>query len=364
MALIFFEFDIRRHTVPCEVGVERCPIVRHRFFMGWRMPVNFKFYLSPTLVRLGFAACLLSLYMGVGMGFAGAAPMRVCEFSDALSPAQKNMWAAKIACEEHALWHQPYINGQGHLIHIGSMEAENDPLTDGTAAWRRVERYWWQGAGIEGLYRITDLPDASTVMTDNAIIRSRIVDTPWSGAFMAYIMRQAGMTKTEFAFEDGHIRYIKPAFATLASGYAYHTESPLNTRIELGDVLCYVRDSQRVYGVKGFFTWLSAHAHDAVSLKMHCDVVVGVKGEKAYAIGGNVAQAVTMRQLTLTSRGFLSKQHLLPVSEPMPSPEGRGSMLNPDPEAQCSPSNERGCDMNRKDWVVLLKYKKPEAIQP
>lgn len=332
------------------------------------MPVNLNKRAVRMCVVLGVAACLLGLYVRFGMGSANAAPMNVCEFSDGLSPAQKNTWAAKVACEEHALWHQPYINGEGHLIQTGVMEAENDALADGTMAWRRVERYWRQGAGIEGLYRITDLPDVSSASdsratTVDAIIRSRIVDTPWSGTFMAYVMRQAGMGSSEFAFEDGHIRYIKPAFVSADDGsdYAYRAKDPLNTRIEQGDVLCYVRDSRRVYGVVGFFTWLSEHAHDAASLKMHCDIVVSVNGQKAYAIGGNVIQAVTMRQLTLTPRGFLSKKHLLPVSVPMSPPEGIHSTL--DSEAQCSPLNGKGCDMNRKDWVVVLKYNKPATIR-
>ena len=333
--------------------------------MGRHMHANFKFFLIPAPVKLGFAVCLLGFYGAMGLGSVEAAPMQVCQFPDVLNPAQKNTWAAKVACDEHALWHQPYINGEGHLIQTGVMEAESDALTDGTAAWRRVERYWRQGAGIEGLYRITDLPDASSsdsrATTVEAIIRSRIVDTPWSGTFMAYVMRQAGMKPSEFAFEDGHIRYIKPALTSVDSGYAYRAKDPLNTRIEAGDVLCYVRDSRRVYGVTGFFTWLSEHAHDAASLKMHCDIVVSVNGQKAYAIGGNVVQAVTMRQLTLTSRGFLSNKHLLPVSTPLSPLDGARPML--DLEGQCSPSNEKGCDMNRKDWVVLLKYQTPAAIQ-
>lgn len=330
------------------------------------MPKNLNKSFARVFVVFGFVVCLLGLYGGAGMGSANAAPMAVCEFSESLSPVQKSIWAAKVACEEHVLWHKPYINGEGHLIQMGAMEAENDALTDGSVAWRRVERYWRQGSGIEGLYRITDLPDVSTASdsrgsTVNAIIRSRIVDTPWSGAFMAYLMRQAGMTQAEFAFEDGHIRYIKPALTSVGSDYAYRAKDPLSTRIEQGDVLCYVRDSQRVYGVADFFTWLAEHANDAASLKMHCDIVVSVVGQKAYAIGGNVAQAVTMRQLTLTSRGFLSRKHLLPVSAPMPLLGATRTV--PNPETQCSPVNEKGCDMNRKDWVVVLKYNKPTAIQ-
>lgn len=285
------------------------------------------------------------------------AATKVCSFPNDVDPTQKNTLAAKVACEEHALWQQPYINGMGHLIHLGPMEAERDALTDGTAAWRRVERYWTLGAGIEGLYRITDVPEEATAATIQAIVRSRIVDIPWSGTFMTYVMKQAGMTAEEFAFEDGHIRYIKPAFSSLDSAYAFHAENPLKTKIAQGDLLCYARDSERTFGAAVFFEWLSAHAHDAVSLKMHCDIVVAVQNHKAYAVGGNVAQAVTMRQLTLSRQGFLSKQHVLPATVSMQSAERINSI---DQEASsCAPlsSNERHCDMNKKDWVVLLKYK-------
>jgi hypothetical protein len=79
---------------------------------------------------------------------------------------------------------------------------------------------------------------------------------------------------------------------------------------------------------------------------MHCDVVVAANpgnDGKAYLVGGNVQQAVTMRMLPLNRNGqFWSL------------PRRMGA------EDGCAPDNPQACNFNRQDWAVLLKLK-PEA---
>ena len=74
----------------------------------------------------------------------------VCELSGQganVSPAALRI--AQIACDEHALWRRPFINAQGRIVRIASMEAEQDPLGDG-----RTPRGAGSGAGRAGRPRL------------------------------------------------------------------------------------------------------------------------------------------------------------------------------------------------------------------
>jgi len=272
--------------------------------------------------------------------------------------------AAKIACDEHVLWGKPFINSSGHLTQIGPMEGETDKLANGESAWQRVLHYWTASVGAKYLYHPDDVsPDASQA-TKNVFIRTRLIDNPWSGAFVSYVMKTAGFSADEFAFNDGHIRYIKPAFTAALSlannepnPYAYVAQNPLTTPMAVGDLICYTREGRDVYGPTAFFEWLQTHQYDGVSLKTHCDIVVTVKKGKAYTIGGNVVQSVVMRELTLTKQGALATKHTLPITPVSGSWMVKALATEPQSIVQCELVSGRNCDMNRKDWVVLLKTK-------
>ena len=274
------------------------------------------------------------------------------------TPTNKAEYAAQLACHEHQLWREPLINRQGALLKIGPMEAERDALADGTPAWRRVLHYWLNSVGQNDLFRGQSVPEDSDSRLNDALTRTQIIDTPWSGAFISYIMRSAGFSEEEFHFADGHIRYIKPAYqSTLGlTNSAFEWRNPQMTPLQVGDLLCYVREGRRVFGAKGFEQWLQEHHADELSLKSHCDIVVGIRSQgklkRAYSVGGNVVQAVTMRELTLNNNGLLAAQYYLPVS--------RGSWLVEslaDDEPACSPITTKACNMNRQDWVAVLRYR-------
>ena len=278
------------------------------------------------------------------------------------SPKSKAKMAVQIACAEHRLWREPFINEQGQLITIGPMEAERDQLADGTPAWQRVLHYWQSSVGVQDLFRHSAVPKYADPSLNNAVTRTQIIDTPWSGAFISYVMKQAGMSEEEFHFADGHIRYIKPAFAqifepdridatdTHHAPYIWRPQNPYTTSLQTGDLLCYVRDDKRVLGVQGFWDWMGVHYKDEVSLKTHCDIVVGVqqthKQKIAYMVGGNVVQSVTMRALRLTGRGALSAQHQLPNA----SEQEAQKLAN----KNCNSNTSKACS-SRQDWVVLLR---------
>lgn len=271
------------------------------------------------------------------------------------TPQNQAQYAAQLACQEHQLWREPFINAQGQLLKIGPMEAERDRLSDGTPAWRRVLHYWHNSVGLNDLFRGQQPPDYPESVLNDAVTRAQIVDTPWSGAFISYLMRTAGFAEDEFHLADGHIRYIKAAYVTQPDG-AFRVLNPLTTPLRVGDLLCYVREGRRVFGAAGFEQWLAEHATDEQSLKMHCDIVVGVRTSRdhhrAYAVGGNVVQAVIMRELTLNARGALSASHALPAR----AGSWLVDALGEDDTPSCALNTLNQCDMNRQDWVAVLRY--------
>jgi len=63
----------------------------------------------------------------------------------------------------------------------------------------------------------------------------------------------------------------------------------------VGDLICLWRNSAVNYDY--------AKDHDRYS--SHCDVIISVKNDKAYTIGGNVQQSVARKVFTLDSNGYL-----------------------------------------------------------
>jgi hypothetical protein len=244
----------------------------------------------------------------------------------------------RIACNEHRLWHQPFIDRQGRLASLGVTEAESNMLADdGLRAWQRVAGYW-QGSGA--LSAVAEHPGAlSCGEGDNpasaAYCRAFLLDTPWSAAFISWVMRQAGIAG--FPASASHINYIAAAHALPAAG-PYRTADPHATRIRPGDLLCYLRERADALGHAGLMQALAAG--NTAGWKSHCDLVVASNpggNRTVYAIGGNVLNAVTLRMLPLDARGAL-----------LPLPASSQS---------CTPGNPAACNFNNRDWAVLLQLR-------
>ena len=80
--------------------------------------------------------------------------------------------------------------------------------------------------------------------------------------------------------------------------------------------------------------------------KSHCEVVIAANpgGDRTlYLIGGNVANTVIMRKLSLDQTGKLE----LP------------NVANAGPG--CSPGRAEACNFNRQDWAALLKLSTPAS---
>jgi len=267
-------------------------------------------------------------------------------------PALRNQLAAPdtatriaaAACNEHMLWHRPFIDTEGRLASLSVVEAETSRLADGaTEAWRRVAGYWRE-SGL--LARMQQYPGAGECARaagasyPSPSCRAFLVDRPWSAAFISWALMRAGVPG--FRASASHHDYVAAAYRS-PGGSPFQYLDPTTATPAAGDLLCYVRVPSRAYGYAGLVATLG---NGSEGLQMHCDIVVAANpgnDGKAYLVGGNVQQAVTMRMLPLNRNGqFWSL------------PRRMGA------EDGCTPDNPEACNFNRQDWAVLLKLK-PEA---
>lgn len=252
---------------------------------------------------------------------------------------------AAAACEEHQIWFRPFIDLEGRLAGSRVREAEAGLLANGQAAWLRVVDYW-RGSGL--LERAAARPGAGECAYAGAssyaspACRAFVVDTPWSAAFVSWVMRRAQVPG--FDGSPSHVSYVRDAYRD-PTGSAYRVANPLSARPAQGDLLCYVRVASRVYGFGGLAGLLSS---EDSGLQMHCDVVVAANPDDdrtAYLVGGNVLDGVTMRLLRLTPGGQFADLPLRSGADP-----------------ECSPDAPAACNASRQDWAVLLQLRPAQEL--
>ncbi|WP_064749884.1 DUF2272 domain-containing protein [Lysobacter firmicutimachus] len=252
---------------------------------------------------------------------------------------------AAAACDENLQWYRPFIDTQGRLASATVSEAERARLEDGaTETWRRTAGYWrdtgllQRMAGFAGAEQCFD-PYGSAYST--TACRAFLIDHPWSAAFVSYVMMKAAVPG--FRPSASHYDYVRDAYRTPEqSPFQYLDPAAANPAV--GDLLCAVRSSTRVYGHAG----LTAALNGDGGLNMHCDIVVAVNPDndgKAYLIGGNVQQGATMRMMAVNRNGQFW---------PLP--------LRSETQVECSPDTVSACDMNKMDWSALLKLKPDAAL--
>ena len=249
---------------------------------------------------------------------------------------------AAIACDEHLRWNRPFIDADGRLASLNAYEAEAGGLKDGGAPWRRVA-FYWQASGLLGPMGFkpgaSDCQYAAVSLTYPGLgCRGFVIDNPWSAAFISWVMQRAGVPG--FRSSASHFDYVRAARRESADS-PYVLVDPMTAALATGDMLCYVRTG-RVYGPEGLAKAIDGNTS---SLPMHCDLVVGVESGKAYAVGGNVQQAVTMRLFNLNAQGQLW-----------------GVPRRTDGDVECSPETQAACSFNRQDWAAVLKLKPQDAL--
>jgi hypothetical protein len=250
---------------------------------------------------------------------------------------------ASVACAENVLWYRPFITANGRVASTTVAEGESARLADTvTPAWQRVALYWRdsglipQMAGFPGAL---DCGFASGSMASSPTCRAFLIDHAWSAAFVSYVMRKADVPG--FRASPSHFNYVRDAWLHPDTS-PFVFQDPALGIPATGDLLCYVRMTAQAYGYAGLIAAIGANRG---ALNMHCDIVAGINAGKAYLVGGNVQQGVTMRLLDINRNGHFW---------------GLPQRSSADPA--CSPDNEAWCNFNRQDWAALLKLKSPAAL--
>ncbi|WP_156899908.1 DUF2272 domain-containing protein [Luteimonas mephitis] len=300
--------------------------------------------MKPASMMKTLLACVLWWLMLAIPGLARASDACPLLRAQVDSPVVSTRIAAA-ACEEHQLWYRPFIDLDGRYAGSRVREAEAGLLANGQPAWLRVVDYW-RGSGLLG--RASARPGASDCayagMSQYAspACRTFVVDTPWSAAFVSWVMARARVPG--FNGSASHVSYVRDAYRDPA-GNAYQVANPVSARPQPGDLLCYVRVTSRVYGFGGLAGLLSSNES---GLNMHCDIVVAANPDNdgmAYLVGGNVLDGVTMRLLRLTPGGQFANLAMRVPGAP-----------------DCSPDAPSSCDASRQDWAVLLQLRPAQQL--
>lgn len=110
---------------------------------------------------------------------------------------------------------------------------------------------------------------------------------PWSSAFVAWVMCEAGLTRQQFMRASAHASYLDAIFSA-PEGSAFFP-ADLHTRLSPGDMVCAGRSDS-----KDIATIDEARIAAAQGALMHCDIVVGVMRDRILLIGGNVMNAIAL----------------------------------------------------------------------
>jgi hypothetical protein len=329
-----------------------------------------------------------------------------CNAAATKPPDKLGQRVAEIAIEEFSRFGGHQIDANGRLFRFGLTEAKHEEEEGsgrrpdlGHRGWWQVLNYWraLYGNDAPDKLQVLGYRDAST-STDAALaaallrttadrllraaegesdpaereilretaLRAAIIDTPWSAAFISYVIRRAGVSANAFRFANAHRVYIYDAFAASAAeltneaGEVLYRACPLPTRPRVGDLVCHQREPALAdlsdEAVRERIRMELAGGTETRSVRRtHCEVVAHVdeQARKAYTIGGNVNQAVSARKLNLRGRGLkfpaAQKGHC----------GGRGHWTLPHPMADTSrPSSlVNTCSLNDRKWFVLLQLR-------
>ena len=327
--------------------------------------------MTPSLSRR-IGAALLCAGAALGALDAAAADSPRCAAAALRATGDERIRSAiDEARRQHQLFGGQVIERNGGLFRLGHHEAEWDRNRgDPTPTWERVATFWRSLSDSEpprvmtslGWVARSEVPAGAAagangsqraeVATREALLRAAIVDTPWSAAFLSYLMKAAGFSRAEFEFSDTHADYVRAALdasAAEAEGreatHAFRACDIATTPPRAGDLLCATRDT--AVGVARFDALAAAIAVRATGadFPMHCDLVVRSDqggDAKLEAIGGNVVQSVTLTRMTLNANKVLSAFH---VTGAVPHPGCAG-------QAQPCPAH-----LGRRPWVVLLQFR-------
>ena len=333
-----------------------------------------------------------------------------CDATAAKPPSEIGRRIAQSAIDEFTQFHGHEVDSNGRLFHFGLTEAEHEEDDGGDRAanvgklgWWQVMKYWRAlfGKDTADSLEVVGYRDASSMTKENqpaavlrssagrlmraaeaetdpdtreilreAALRAAIIDTPWSAAFISYVVKQAGAPASAFKFSNAHRTYIYDAFAatvaeqTKESGEQLYRACPLTaTKPRPGDLVCQQRepslaDASEEVVRERIRSELGGSAAARSVRRTHCDVVASVdaKARKVYVIGGNVIQSVTVKKLNLRNdlKFSAAQQGHCGGSGAWTLPQGSGQASG---QPTRTPAKPEKCSLNDKKWFVLLQLR-------
>jgi len=360
------------------------------------------------------AVCAIVAAIGLAVPPASAQPGRsvaafwqavqaACDAAAAKPPSERGKRIAQAAIDEFTRFGGHRIDADGRLFRFGLTEAEHAqeagddrPARLGDLGWWRVLAYWralygeaaaakLEVLGYRGASAATDAAQDTALLRSDAArllraaesvsdpadreilreaaLRMAAIDTPWSAAFVSFVIRQAGVGADAFAFANAHRIFIYDAFATSAAeqhragdGRLYRA-CPLATRPRAGDLICQQRepalagaDDRTVR--ERIRLELEGGTEAQTVRRTHCEVVahVDARARKVYTIGGNVNQSVTARKLNLRRDLRLSAAQRGRCG-------GAGRWTLPRPAGAVGERAPAPCSLNERKWFVLLQVR-------
>jgi hypothetical protein len=362
-----------------------------------------------------FAACILAVTALLTVqpamaqwdakAFWGSVQSR-CDATAAKPAGETGKRIARLAIDEFYRFGGHEIDADGRLFRFGQTEAEHEPEHGekrparlGDLGWWRVKEYWralygpdfadkLEARGYRDAVAATDAAQTARPLRPHvadvlraadgvsdpvlrevlreAALRAAIIDTPWSAAFISYIVRQAGVSAEAFEFANAHRAYIYDAFAVSAaevdgkdSTRSYRACPVFTTRPRVGDLICFQREpalaGKSEAEMREIIRGEVADQTKARSVRQtHCDVVASVDAaaHKLYVIGGNVEQSVTVKKLNLRRGLKVSTRQKRNCGGP-----GHWTLPRPSEAAGAEAAGRDNCSLIDKKWFVLLQMR-------
>jgi spore germination cell wall hydrolase CwlJ-like protein len=127
----------------------------------------------------------------------------------------------------------------------------------------------------------------------------------WSAVTISYMIRQAGLTASEFTFSQSHSTYIREAIKARKNEdkskayWGFRIGEP-EAALAVGDIV----GAGRTKGMT--FDEAQSLFDKTEDYESHSDIVVAVRPGEADVIGGNVRDSVTKKTLPLDAKGKIS----------------------------------------------------------
>lgn len=126
----------------------------------------------------------------------------------------------------------------------------------------------------------------------------------WSAVAISFMVRQAGVSASEFTFSQSHSTYIREAIK--ARRDKDKTKAYWGFRIDEAEAILAPGDIVGAGRTKGMtFEQAQALFDKKTDYESHSDIVVAVRAGEADLIGGNVSDSVTKKTLKLDAKGRL-----------------------------------------------------------